>query len=168
MIVINDVNEAPVAVPDTDTTDENATLTVDVLANDTDIDAGDDPSTFSLDSVSIVPGGSGGSATIVGNALVFDPGTDFDHLDNGVSEDVTIDYSMSDDGGLSASSTVTISVTGSNDSPVAVPDILEPLTCSMLTTSSIGKLYFFPLAVAASQYHPEPQRNRGTQAQSRQ
>lgn len=112
------------------TTDENATLTVDVLANDTDIDNGDDPSTFSLDSVSFASGlpadqgATPADVTVVGNELFFEPGTAFDYLAEGETATVVVDYTMSDDSGASASATATIVVTGSNDAPVAVDDIV--------------------------------------------
>ncbi|WP_421783898.1 DUF5801 repeats-in-toxin domain-containing protein [Kiloniella litopenaei] len=112
------------------TTDENAALTVDVLANDTDVDNGDDPSTFSLDAVSFASGlpadlgATPAGVSIVGNKLVFDPGTSFDYLAEGETATVVVDYTMSDDSGASASATATIVVTGSNDAPVAVDDIV--------------------------------------------
>ncbi|KKJ78239.1 hypothetical protein WH95_02630 [Kiloniella litopenaei] len=112
------------------TTDENATLTVDVLANDTDVDNGDNPSTFSLDSVSFASGlpadqgATPADVTVVGNELFFEPGTAFDYLAEGETATVVVDYTMSDDSGASASATATIVVTGSNDAPVAVDDIV--------------------------------------------
>ncbi|OLO02584.1 Ig-like domain-containing protein, partial [Salinicola socius] len=53
----------------------------------------------------------------------FTPGTDFDALAAGESRDVTFSYTATDnDGGVSAPKTVTITVTGTNDAPVAVAD----------------------------------------------
>ncbi|WP_299377209.1 VCBS domain-containing protein [uncultured Kiloniella sp.] len=109
------------------TTDENAALTVDVLANDTDIDNGDNPSTFSLDSVSFASGlpadqgATPADVTVVGNKLFFEPGTAFDYLGEGETATVVVDYTMSDDSGASASATATIVVTGSNDAPILTP-----------------------------------------------
>ncbi|MCL9777643.1 VCBS domain-containing protein, partial [Vibrio methylphosphonaticus] len=52
----------------------------------------------------------------------FDPGNDFQGLSNGESEDVTFTYIALDDEGLaSAPQTITITVTGINDKPVALP-----------------------------------------------
>ena len=121
-ITVDPVNDPPMAHPDTSATGENASVTVDVLANDTDVD--DDPAVFSLDSVSILPGGSGGSVSISGNQLVFDPGTDFDHLDSGATEIVTVSYTMSDDDGASDSSTVLITVMGTDDAAVVTGSFL--------------------------------------------
>ncbi|MEM7425832.1 MAG: tandem-95 repeat protein, partial [Pseudomonadota bacterium] len=125
-ILVHGVNDVPVAAPDTGAGHENETLTIDVLANDTDVDHNDNPSNFSLDQVSIasVSGAvtTGGSVSIVGNQLVFNPGTDFDVLDSGDQAFVTVDYTMSDDEGAASTSQVQITVTGTNDAPVAVPD----------------------------------------------
>ncbi|WP_085905429.1 DUF5801 repeats-in-toxin domain-containing protein [Kiloniella majae] len=112
------------------TTGENTAITVDVLANDTDVDNGDDPSTFSLDSVSFASGlpadlgVTPAEVTVVGDKLVFEPGTSFDYLAEGETATVVVDYTMSDDSGASASATATIIVTGANDAPVAVDDIV--------------------------------------------
>ena len=119
-ITVNGVNDAPVANPDSDATGENAAISVDVLANDTDVD--DAPAALSLDDATLVPGGSGGTVSVDGGEVLFDPGTDFDHLANGESEVVTINYTMSDDGGESATSTLSITVAGANDAPTANVD----------------------------------------------
>ena len=116
-ITVTGTNDTPVAVADTGSTTENLALTVDVLANDTDADDG---AVFTLASAA-APAGKG-SATIVANQLVFDPGADFDHLAAGVTETVVVSYTMTDDHGASSSSTLTITVTGTNDTPVAVAD----------------------------------------------
>ncbi len=104
------------------TTDENTAITIDVLANDTDIDNGDNPSTFSLDSVSFdsgVPQNPTATVNIdANNKLVFDPGSDFDSLAIGESAIVVVNYTMSDDSGATSSSTATIVVTGTNDAPI--------------------------------------------------
>ncbi len=114
---VTGTNDTPVAVADSGSTTENLALTVDVLANDTDADDGH---VFTLASAA-APAGKG-SATIVANQLVFDPGADFDHLAAGVTETVVVSYTMTDDHGASSSSTLTIIVTGTNDTPVAVAD----------------------------------------------
>ena len=110
-LTVNNTDDAPVAVSDTaglrlDT--GTKTVTLDVLANDTDADAGDDASTFNLDTVSVV--GGQGSATIVNNQLFFDAGSDFDTLSPEDIQAVTINYTMSDASGLRAPSVATIAV----------------------------------------------------------
>jgi VCBS repeat-containing protein len=109
------LNDAPVAAPDTATTDENAAVLIDVLANDTDVDNG---AVLTVIAASVPKG----SVAIVGNKISFDPGTAFDHLALGASEVVTISYTITDEHGATSSSTVAVTVTGSNDAPVAVPD----------------------------------------------
>ncbi len=106
-------------------TDENSAITVDVLANDTDVDADDSPANFSLDTVAIasVAGPPGltlgtGAVSIVGNEVVFDPLDDFDALAVGETATVVVDYTMSDDTDATASSTLTLQVTGTNDAPI--------------------------------------------------
>ncbi|MDB5694183.1 MAG: hypothetical protein JWO81_3246, partial [Alphaproteobacteria bacterium] len=116
-ITINGVNDAPAANPDAASGTENQVLNVNVLANDTDVDHG---AILSLLSAA-APGGKG-MATVVGNQLQFNPGTDFDHLAQGATETVVVNYTMQDEHGATSSSTLTITVTGTNDAPVAVAD----------------------------------------------
>jgi VCBS repeat-containing protein len=54
----------------------------------------------------------------VDNQLKFEPGTAFDSLPNGESTEVTVSYTMSDDAGVESTSTVTITVMGTNEVPV--------------------------------------------------
>nr|WP_217346620.1 Ig-like domain-containing protein [Noviherbaspirillum sp. L7-7A]MBV0881088.1 tandem-95 repeat protein [Noviherbaspirillum sp. L7-7A] len=117
-ITITGTNDGPVAVADTAAGTENQTLTIDVLANDTDKDNGH---VFTL--MSGVAPQNKGVATVVNNQLVFNPGTDFDHLKAGATETVTVSYLMKDDQGAESTSTVRITITGTNDAPVAVADI---------------------------------------------
>ena len=116
-VSLTGANDGPVAVADTASGHENETLIVDALANDTDADDG---ATFTLVSAS-APAGKGG-VSIAANQLAFDPGADFDHLAAGATETVVIDYTMEDEHGAQSSSTLTITLTGTNDGPVAVAD----------------------------------------------
>ncbi|PHZ83456.1 hypothetical protein CRD36_18025 [Paremcibacter congregatus] len=116
-IISVDVNNGPDAVADTASAGENQAITVDVLANDTDIN-GD---TLSLTDV-VVPSGQGG-VSIVDGQVQFDPGSDFDDLKAGETQDVVVTYEASDGQGGSVESTLTITVTGSNDGPVAEADV---------------------------------------------
>ena len=120
-LTVTGVNDAPTAAADAATTDENGVLTHAVLANDSDPDAGD---SLSLTDAAIVGGGSGGrgAVSIVGNAIRFDPGSDFDHLGAGEREVVRIAYTASDAGGLQSSAELAVTVTGSNDLPFATAD----------------------------------------------
>lgn len=112
-VTVTGINDSPVAVADTAAASENETVTIDVLANDTDVDAG---SSFTLISAD-APAGQG-FVSIAANQLVFAPGSDFDDLSAGQTEIVTVSYTMSDAFGAVSTSTVTITVTGTNDGPV--------------------------------------------------
>lgn len=114
-LTVTNVNDAPSAVADIaglrlDT--GSKTITLDVLANDLDPDAGDTPANFSLDSVTLA--GGSGSATVAGNKLHFDAGLDFDHLGANEIAEVNVTYTMSDSSGASAVGRATIALhTGS-------------------------------------------------------
>jgi len=110
-------NDAPVANPDAASTGENSSVSVNVLANDTDVDNG---AVLTVTAAS-APAGQG-SASVVANQVVFNPGTDFDYLDTGETANVVVSYTISDEHGATSSSTVTITVNGANDAPVANDD----------------------------------------------
>jgi uncharacterized repeat protein (TIGR01451 family) len=95
-------NRPPVAVNDSASTPKNVTVTIPVLANDSDPD-GD-----ALTIVSVSP--TNGTANIVGTNVVFTPATNF-------TGTATIGYTISDGFGGTNSALVTISVT--NRPPVA-------------------------------------------------
>ncbi|HEX8624878.1 MAG TPA: Ig-like domain-containing protein [Allosphingosinicella sp.] len=116
-VTVTGENDGPVANPDTAAGGENETLLIDAAANDTDVDNG---AVLAVSAASS-PAGQG-SASASGGQVEFDPGTDFDDLELGVTEEVIVSYTVEDEHGASASSTVTITVTGANDAPVANPD----------------------------------------------
>jgi VCBS repeat-containing protein len=116
-VTVTGANDGPVANPDMFATDENGAVLIDVAANDTDVD---NDAVLTVASAS-APGGQG-NASGNGAQLRFDPGSDFDDLAAGDSEIVVVDYTISDEHGATASSTVTITVTGANDGPVANAD----------------------------------------------
>ena len=121
-------NEAPVAVAEQVTTDQDTQLTIDALANDTDPNASDNSANFSIDAVDIVdsngnPVTDRGSVSIVDNKLLFQPGEDFIYLDQGENTTVYLRYTMSDDEGLSSTATTTVTVTGINDAATANPNV---------------------------------------------
>jgi hypothetical protein len=95
--VTSGVNDPPVAVNDVTNTVEDVSVTIQALANDSDVD-GD---TLSLTSVSP----TNGTAVISGTNVVFTPATNFFGT-------ATIGYSISDGNGGSASALITVIVTG--------------------------------------------------------
>lgn len=124
-LTVNGANDPPVANPDSGAAGENETKSFNVLANDTDVDVGATLSLASLGSVTVtsanaqVNGIAAASAfTIDGNQIKFTPGTLFDHLALGTTATVVANYTMQDDHGAQASSTLTLTVNGANDAPV--------------------------------------------------
>ena len=118
-VTVTGTNDDPVATGDSASIDENGTpITIPVLPNDSDVD-GDTLTVTSIDDTAL----TGGTATQVGNDIVFDPGTDFDYLGEGETATETITYTVSDGNGGTDTATVTITVTGGNDGPTAVNDV---------------------------------------------
>jgi VCBS repeat-containing protein len=114
-MTITGVNDAPVAVDDTVTVDEDSTGT-DVLANDTDVDG--DPLTIT--GVSAVTGG--GTVTNHGTSVTYDTNGDFESLGDGDTATATFTYTIGDGNGGTDTATVTVTITGVNDAPDAVAD----------------------------------------------
>jgi len=96
-IAVNAVNDAPVAVNDEATTDEDVPVVIDVLANDTDVD-GD---TLTVDSIT-----QGSIGTVVINAddtITYTP-------NDGITGNDSFTYTMSDNKGKTDTATVTVTV----------------------------------------------------------
>ncbi len=106
-VTVNPVNDPPVAVNDTAITNEDTPVTLNPLANDTDIDG--DPLTITA---ATSPNG-----TVVINpdgTITFTPAPNF----NGPA---TISYTISDGNGGTSTATITVQVDEVNDVPVANP-----------------------------------------------
>ena len=122
-VTVTAVNDPPVAVADTATTNEDTPVTLAVLLNDRDIDG--NPLTVTT---ATSPDGS-----VVINSdgtITFTPNADF----NGTA---TITYTISDGAGGTASATATVIVAPVNDPPVATNDTATtnedtPVTVSVL------------------------------------
>ena len=120
-------NTLPVANPDTAPgAVEDQTVTIDVVANDTDAD-GNALTLQSIGTITVVgPEGvtlgtlAANAATIAGNQLVLNPGMAFDNLNEGQTATVTIAYTISDGFGGNASSTATVTFAGVGVSGFAV------------------------------------------------
>ena len=126
---IDVTNVAPTANADSDSTGENASLNVaagsGVLANDTDPNGFNGAAAVSAVDGSAgnvggsVSGSAGGSFTLnADGSFDFDPGTDFDDLGVGQTRDTTVTYTLSD-GSATDTATLTITVNGADDDPVA-------------------------------------------------
>ncbi len=109
-ITLTPVNDAPIAVEDTMTTDKFTEVTLDVLGNDSDVDG---------DSLTItdVVAPSSGSASIVGNKILYRPSGDF-------TGTVSFTYVVSD-GQSTSSANVTVEVTEVQSKLVTALNILE-------------------------------------------
>jgi large repetitive protein len=107
-ITVSPVNDPPVAVNDTATTNEDTPVRIPVLANDTDADG--NPLT--------VTAATAGNGTVVVNpdgTISYTPKPNFNGTD-------TITYTISDGQGGFSTATVTVTVVPVNDPPVAVND----------------------------------------------
>ncbi|WP_235848039.1 Ig-like domain-containing protein [Mycolicibacterium holsaticum] len=107
-VTVNPVNDAPVAVDDAVTVDEDGVAVVDVLANDTDVD-GDELT------VTTVGSASNGTVTLADGVITYTPNADFQGADS-------FTYTVSDGNGGTATATVYVTVNSVNDAPVAFDD----------------------------------------------
>jgi len=112
-VEVQGADDATIINPDEATTDEGASVVIDVLANDSDPD-----NTLTVASVedSTLPGDA--SVTNNGSDVTFFPGTAFNDLAVGETEIVTFTYTTN----TGSTETVAVTVTGTNDGPVAVND----------------------------------------------
>ena len=106
-ISVTPLNDAPVAVNDLATTNEDTQITVDVLANDTDSE-GD---VLTIISVSL----ANGTAAIVNDQLDITPALNF-------FGDITVTYTITDSINAPSSGTLMLTVLPINDAPIAVDD----------------------------------------------
>ncbi|HEY4635330.1 MAG TPA: tandem-95 repeat protein, partial [Rhodospirillales bacterium] len=116
-VTVNGVNDGPVANADTAETDEDHGVSINVLANDTDVDTND---THSVDSAVVTSGL--GTVSAGGGEVAYDPGGEYQYLAAGESATVAIDYTMSDNHGGASASSITLTVNGVNDGPDALDD----------------------------------------------
>ncbi|GAA3938222.1 beta strand repeat-containing protein [Litoribacillus peritrichatus] len=123
-ITVDAVNDLPIANNDSAVTEEDSSVTIDLLANDQDVDGSLDPASIALAQSESLPPESvtslaltqpdNGSVTIDTSTGVatYTPNADFNGVD-------TFRYSVSDnEGGVSNTATVTIQISSVNDTPV--------------------------------------------------
>ena len=115
-ITITGTNDRPVATGDTGATDEGGTITGTVAANDHDVDHG------AVLSYALVEPVAGLSLQADGS-YSFDAGhTAYQHLAQGATTTVVANYTVTDEHGAGSTTSLTITLTGTNDVPVAVAD----------------------------------------------
>ncbi|MEP0981787.1 Ig-like domain-containing protein [Leptolyngbya sp. FACHB-17] len=116
-LTITGVNDAPVTVADSATTDEDTTTTISVLSNDYDMDT----DTFSITQVngaaissgSTITLGSGAKLTINSNGtFTYNPNGKFSSLQSGATGSDSFTYTISDGKGGTSTATVSLSITG--------------------------------------------------------
>jgi len=107
-MTVSAVNDPPAAAGDSATTPEDTAKTINVLINDSDID-GD---TLTVTGVTQA---THGTVTFTTTSVTYTPAANYNGADS-------FTYTISDGHGGSATATVSMTVTGVNDSPVAVAD----------------------------------------------
>jgi VCBS repeat-containing protein len=123
----------PTAANDTANVLEEGKVSIDVLANDTDVDAGD---TITIDSVTspiIKDGVNLGTAQIIvvesKQYIEFTPSAAFNSLSAGAKSDVVMAYKIKDSNDAISNGQATVTVTGENDAVV-----IDPTTKLTFTT----------------------------------
>jgi VCBS repeat-containing protein len=107
------INFDPTAVADAGAVNENSTITIDVLANDTDANRGD-----GLTLVGVTGGSLGGQVGIVGGKVVYSANTDaIDALKQPQTAVDTITYQVQDGHGAVSTGSVAVTVRGVADAP---------------------------------------------------
>ena len=122
-ITVTGTGDVPVASAAVQVTNENTVLeaTVDATSVDSVI-------TSYAVATDLADQGQGSLTFNANGSYRFAPGSDFDDLADGESREVVFTYTATDEnGGVSAPATVTITVTGANDAPVAIEASVETL-----------------------------------------
>lgn len=122
-ITVVPVNDLPIVENDTATTAEDTPVTIDVLANDSDVDNDDL-------SIAFISASNGDALVTTDQQITYTPTADF----NGES---TINYTVSDGNGGSATGSINITVTPVNDPPIANNDTAEVAAGATVTISPL-------------------------------
>ena len=133
-ITVTGTNDAPDAVNDTSTAvEDGALVTGNVGANDTDIDGG---ATRTFAAAGPVPAGLSFNPD---GSYSFDPSNSaYQHLAAGATETVSLAYTISDGLGGTDTATLTITVVGTNDAPVAADDTASAIEDGSIVTGTVG------------------------------
>ncbi|MGY0219126.1 Ig-like domain-containing protein, partial [Endozoicomonadaceae bacterium StTr2] len=132
VITVNGTNDAPDAVADSNSTNEDTAITKDnsgsVLTNDTDID---NNATKAVSKVTnsegdtatpgeTIRGNNGGRFTLHEDGTYdFDSGNDFQDLQQGEQRTTEVEYTVTDEHGATSTAKLVITVGGVNDAPTA-------------------------------------------------
>jgi hypothetical protein len=116
-VTVGAANDAPVANDDTATVAEDGSVSVPVLANDTDLDN---------DTLSVTAVTQGTNGTVTLNPVTYAPNANFNGSDS-------FTYTVSDGNGGTDTATVTVTITAVNDAPVTVDDSATTLAETPVT-----------------------------------
>jgi hypothetical protein len=113
-VTIITVNDPPLAQDDEGNTLEDTAITISVLDNDSDVDISD------ILTVTTVSQPMYGTATTNGASVIYTPTLNFYGVD-------VLTYTIADNGNLTDTAVVTITVMGVNDPPIAQDDVVTTL-----------------------------------------
>ncbi len=129
-IRVDAVNDSPVANDDAVSTDEDSSVTVNLVGNDTDPE-GDVPDVVEINGVSLLPGDiitlpSGSQVRLNANGTAeYDPAGHFENLGTGETAVDSFHYTIRDGHGGTAIAEAVITITGQNDAPHAEDDFIS-------------------------------------------
>ena len=150
-ITISGSNDAPVAIDNQYTTNEDASFTGNVLTNNTGagVDSDPDGDALSVTAVNGQPSAIGASIILSSGAtltlqsdggFIYNPSTSatFNTLPLGSSTTDSFDYTVSDGNGGSDTATVTLTINGANDGITAVADLGATDQGSVLSVNALS------------------------------
>src|SRR6185369_8018773 len=123
-VTVSAVNDPPAAVADTATTPEDTAATINVLANDSDLD-GDTLA------ITAVTQGTHGTVAFTATNVTYTPAANYNGADS-------FTYTISDGKGGTATATVSVTVTAVNDPPAAVADTATTPEDTAATTNVLA------------------------------
>ncbi len=131
-------NHAPQAVADAVTVSENsASVQLNLLANDSDPDAGD-----TIGVVAVETTNTRGQVTLnPDGTVVYSANGQYDWLRAGQTATDTFSYTINDSAGRASRATVTVTIQGSNDGPVAVADAATVAADGSVTINALANDY---------------------------
>jgi VCBS repeat-containing protein len=139
VVTVSGANDRPDAVNETEVVDvveDGASVSIDVLANDTDADEVDTPETLIINSAVSEKGAVVTISTGENPEITYNPGDveSFQSLGAGETTTDTVTYTIRDAAGaISKPATVQIKVTGTNDDPVVKAEIYTAFKGDALT-----------------------------------
>lgn len=141
-IIIMQVNDAPMVLPDTASGQEDTALSIVVLENDSDIDTDHELNARPQDEwLEVVPDGFGGvdngTVTINGGLVIFTPNDNWHGTDE-------FEYTAIDQSGVKVKGTITVTIEPVTDAPMAVEGYANELDEDDSITYDTTDLVFDP------------------------